>query len=46
MVTAQSRDGYSHAWIDEIIRLGDGGIALGSCHEFDDFTGRFGKLFG
>ena len=46
MVSSQSRDGYSHSWLDEIIRMGDGKITLGHCHEIDEFTGRFGKLFG
>lgn len=46
-VTAQSRDGYAHTWVDEILRMGGTGtIYLGLCREFDDFEGRFAKLFG
>lgn len=46
MVSSQSRDGHSHSWLDEIVRMGDGRIVLGHCHEIDEFAGRFGKLFG
>jgi hypothetical protein len=46
MVSVQSRDGYSHSWLDEIIREGDGKLSLGQCHEIAEFAGRFGKLFG
>jgi len=46
-VTAQTRDGYSHAWFDEILRdKSDGNLRLGVCRECDDFEGRFGKPFG
>jgi hypothetical protein len=34
-------------WADEILRNNaDGSLWLGGCREFEDFTGRFGKLFG
>jgi hypothetical protein len=46
MVSAQSRDGWANCWVDEIVRDADGGPSLGSCRQFLDFTGRFGKLFG
>ena len=47
MVSAQARDGYAHSWSDEILRNeASGGLWLGECKEFEDFTGRFGKLFG
>ena len=47
MVSAQSRDGYAHSWADEILRNKDSGtLWLGECKEFEDFTWRFGKLFG
>ena len=46
-VTAQTRDGYVHTWIDEIVRVaGTNAVSLGKCHESGDFRGRFGKLFG
>jgi hypothetical protein len=46
-VTAQSRDGYSHAWMDEVIcNKALGIVVLGRSQECDDFEGRFGKLFG
>jgi len=47
MVSAQSRDGFALVWMDEILRNNvDGRLWLGECREFEDFTGRFGKLFG
>jgi hypothetical protein len=45
-VVAQSRDGYSHNWIDEIIRTKKKVLKFGACQEFGDFEGRFGSLFG
>ena len=46
-VSAQSRDGYSNNWIDEIIRgKAKGAMTLGKCTSFSDFDGRFGRLFG
>ncbi len=46
-VAAQTRDGYAQFWIDEILRnTASGSLWLGECKEFEDFTGRFGKLFG
>lgn len=45
-VVAQSRDGYAHNWIDEIVRgKAKGALKLGKCSEFGDFDGRFGNLF-
>lgn len=45
-VTAQTRDGYSHNWIDEMLRIGGSdAVILGECREFDDLEGRFGNLF-
>ena len=47
MVSAQSRDGFALVWMDEILRnQASGSLWLGECREFEDFTGRFGKLFG
>ena len=46
MIGAQSRDGWATSWVDEIIRDGAGKLSLGACREFDDFRGRFGKVFG
>ena len=46
MVSAQSRDGWANSWIDEILRDRAGRISLGTCTEFADFRGRFGKVFG
>jgi hypothetical protein len=45
MVSAQSRDGWTISWSDEILRV-DGKPLFGACHEVTDFRGRFGKLFG
>lgn len=46
-VTVQTRDGYSHTWMDEMVRAaGSDVVCLGACHDYDDFEGRFGKLFG
>lgn len=46
-VSAQSRDGFSINWIDEMIRhKKKGSLKLGECHQFSGFEGRFGKLFG
>jgi hypothetical protein len=46
-VSAQSRDGFSLNWIDEMVRhKKKGSLKLGKCHQFSDFEGRFGKLFG
>lgn len=46
-VSAQSRDGWSVSWIDEMIRDEKGTLKkLGKCHQHSDFQGRFGKLFG
>lgn len=46
-VSAQSRDGYSINWIDEMIRhKKKGTLKLGRCHQFSGLDGRFGKLFG
>ena len=45
MTSAQSRDGWAVSWIDEILRVG-GKPLLGTCTEFADFRGRFGKVFG
>ena len=44
-VTAQSRDGYSVLWVDEIVRDGSS-ISLKPAIVFHDVEGRFGKLFG
>lgn len=46
MVSAQSRDGWSLAWSDEIVRNAGGKLSLGECHTVKDYEGRFGKLFG
>jgi hypothetical protein len=46
MVSAQSRDGWTMSWSDEILRDAEGKPVLGACHEVADFEGRFGKLFG
>ena len=46
MVSAQSRDGWSMAWSDEIVRGIDGKPSFGTCHAVTDYEGRFGKLFG
>ena len=46
MVSAQSRDGWALSWVDEILRDGAGKPLFGTCREFDDFRGRFGKVFG
>ena len=46
-VSAQSRDGFSVNWIDEMVRhKKKGSLKLGQCHQFSGFEGRFGKLFG
>ena len=46
-VLAQSRDGYSHSWVDEVLKnKADGSLWLGEYKECDDLEGRFGKLFG
>ncbi len=46
-VSAQSRDGYSMNWIDEMMRhKKKGSLKLGKCHQYSGFEGRFGKLFG
>ena len=46
-VSAQSRDGFSINWIDEMIRdKKKGTLKLGKCHQFSGFEGRFGKLYG
>ena len=46
MISAQSRDGYSHCWMDEVIsNKTEGTLFLGECKEVDDIEGRFGKLF-
>jgi len=45
-VTAQSRDGYSMLWIDEIVRDKSGGVSLKPAVVFADIKGRFGALFG
>ena len=46
-VVAQSRDGYAHNWLDEIVRDKPKGTPrLGKCREFSGgFEGRFGNLF-
>ena len=45
-VTAQTRDGYSHNWIDEMLRDKEKKIlSLGKCVECDSMGGRFGELF-
>lgn len=46
MVSAQSRDGWASSWVDEMVRDAAGKLSLGSCREFSDFVGRFGKVFG
>jgi hypothetical protein len=46
MVSAQSRDGWATSWVDRMMRNPAGRISLGGCTEFDDFRGRFGKVFG
>ena len=46
MVSAQSHDGWALSWVDEILRDGAGKPLLGACREFNDFQGRFGKVFG
>ena len=46
MVSAQSRDGWANSWVDEMVRDAAGKLSLGSCREFSDFVGRFGKVFG
>jgi len=46
-VSAQSRDGFSINWIDEMVRhKKKGTLKLGKCHQFSGLEGRFGKLFG
>ena len=46
-VSAQSRDGFSINWIDEMLRhKKKGTLKLGKCHQFSGFAGRFGRLFG
>lgn len=46
-VVAQSRDGYSMNWIDEMVREKEKGpIRFGRCEKHCGFEGRFGKLFG
>ena len=46
-VSAQSRDGFSINWIDEMVRhKKKGSLKLGKCHQFSGFEGRFGKLYG
>ncbi|MFZ4394605.1 MAG: hypothetical protein ACOYOU_03145 [Kiritimatiellia bacterium] len=46
MVSAQSHGGWAISWVDEILRGGDGRLFLGASMAFDDFRGRFGKVFG
>lgn len=46
-VSAQCRDGFSVNWIDAMVRdTKENTLKLGKCHLFNDFDGRFGKLFG
>jgi len=46
-VIAQSRAGYSMAWLDEIVRdKKTGRISLKPALAIQDVEGRFGKLFG
>ena len=46
-VSAQSRDGFSINWMDEMLRhKKKGTLKLGPCHEFTGYDGRFGELFG
>jgi hypothetical protein len=44
-IVAQSRDGYQHSWVHDIVRKGEV-VALGECRETEEIKGRFGELFG
>ena len=45
-ITAETRDGYRHAWTDEIlVNEPDGRLYRGSGMEFVTFEDRFGKMF-
>ena len=43
-IMAQSRDGYSKTWINEILRQGET-VSLKTAIEFENVYGRFGDLF-